>query len=75
MAISVIAVPWQTFLFFSLILLPQCLNIYRELLDIIDIYFETEDHQLLKRKINHGVCVVQFGMKFHHIAFPIQLVI
>ena len=62
MAIDMIAVPWQTFLFFFLILLPQCLNIYRKLLDIIDIYFEIEEHslhlprKLLKKKMNFLEC-------------------
>lgn len=44
MAIGMIAVPWQTFMVFCLILLPQHLNIYRKLLDIMDIYSEIEDH-------------------------------
>lgn len=55
---GMIEVPWQIFLFFCLILPPQFFNIYRKLLDIIDTYFETEEHHLslpcilLKRKIN-----------------------
>lgn len=73
-AIGMIGVPRQTFLFFCLILPLQFLNIYRKLLDIIDIYFETEDHhlcllcKLLKRKMNflHSMILLSLSCTFWH---------